>query len=182
MRIRRAAATDTAGIRAVHMAAFEGEGRKVAELVDALVETIDLNERLSLVAVDDTGVVGHVMFTKSLLDAPSQLVDVMVLSPLGVLPSHQRRGIGAELVREGVKLVERLDAPLVFLEGDPAYYSRLGFRAGGELGFRRPSLRIPEPAFQVMTLPSHESWMTGTLVYAHAFWDADAVGLRAAGA
>ena len=74
----------------------------------------------------------------------------------------------------------RLDAPrrLVFLEGSPAYYSRFGFRAGGDLGFRRPSLRIPEPAFQVWPLAAYEPWMTGTLVHHRAFWDHDSVGLR----
>src|SRR6476661_1907014 len=45
-----------------------------------------------------------------------------------------------------------LDAPLVFLEGDPAFYSRLGFVAAGPLGFIRPSARIPEPGFQVKRL------------------------------
>jgi putative acetyltransferase len=39
-------------------------------------------------------------------------------------------------------------------------------------------LRIPEPAFQVVKLPSYEPWMTGTLVYSRVFWDLDCVGLR----
>ncbi len=68
--------------------------------------------------------------------------------------------------------------PIVFLEGDPRYYSRFGFRAGDDQLFRRPSLRIPKLAFQALTLPSYESWMTGTLVYPDAFWHHDAVGLR----
>lgn len=68
--------------------------------------------------------------------------------------------------------------PLVFLEGDPAFYRRVGFVAGGPLGFRKPSLRIPDGAFQVVRLPAHEAWMTGTLVYAETFWRHDAVGLR----
>ena len=42
------------------------------------------------------------MFTRSLLDAPRRLVDVQVLSPLGVLPEHQRQGIGSALVRAGL--------------------------------------------------------------------------------
>lgn len=49
---------------------------------------------------------------------------------------------------------------------------------GSDLGFRRPSLRIPEPAFQVILLPAYEEWMTGTLVYSRVFWDHDCVGLR----
>ena len=66
----------------------------------------------------------------------------------------------------------------MFLEGSPAYYHRFGFEPGGGLGFRRPSLRIPEPAFQVLRLPTYEPWMTGTLVYSRVFWDLDCVGLR----
>ena len=66
----------------------------------------------------------------------------------------------------------------MFLEGSPAYYPRFGFRPGSEHRFRRPSLRIPEAAFQVHLLRAYERWMTGTLVYRQAFWDHDAVGLR----
>jgi putative acetyltransferase len=46
------------------------------------------------------------------------------------------------------------------------------------VGFRRPSLRIPEVAFQAVLLPAHEPWMTGTFVYPDVFWRHDAVGLR----
>jgi putative acetyltransferase len=74
--------------------------------------------------------------------------------------------------------VARRSEPLVFLEGSPAYYRRFGFQAAGEHGFRRPSLRIPEPAFQVIRHPTYEHWMTGTVVYSRVFWDLDCVGLR----
>jgi putative acetyltransferase len=33
-------------------------------------------------------------------------------------------------------------------------------------------------AFQVVTLPAYEPWMTGALVYAEQFWAFDCVGLR----
>jgi putative acetyltransferase len=47
-----------------------------------------------------------------------------------------------------------------------------------DLGFRKPSLRIPDAGFQVRLLPAYELWMTGTLVYSQTFWDHDLVGLR----
>ena len=124
-------------------------------------------------------IVGHILFTRSLLDAPRRLVDVLVLSPVSVAPAHQRRGIGTALIRHGMDEVRRLpDEPLVFLEGAPGFYGRFGFEPAGALGFRRPSLRIPEPAFQVVRLAPWEPWMTGTLVYSRVFWDLDCVGLR----
>ena len=67
---------------------------------------------------------------------------------------------------------------MVFLEGPPGYYARLGFEAGARLGFRKPSLRIPDVAFQARRLAAHEPWMTGTLVHPDTFWRYDAVGLR----
>ncbi len=70
----------------------------------------------------------------------------------------------------------------MFLEGDPGYYARFGFEPGCDLGFRKPSLRIPDGAFQVITLPEYEPWMTGTLVYAEPFWRYDTVGRRDPGA
>jgi putative acetyltransferase len=123
-------------------------------------------------------VLGHALLTRALLDAPRRLVEVQVLSPLAVLPAHQGEGIGAALVRAGLQVLTERAVPVVFLEGDPRYYSRLGFGDGEEQGFRTPSLRIPGPAFQARCLPAHEPWMTGTLVYPDVFWRHDAVGLR----
>jgi putative acetyltransferase len=118
------------------------------------------------------------VFTHGLLDAPRRLVEVQVLSPVAVRPSWQGQGIGTALIEAGLQVMVRRSVPAVFLEGDPGYYSRLGFAAGAPQGLRKPSLRIPDPAFQTLRLPAHEPWMTGTLVYSDTFWRLDAVGLR----
>lgn len=130
------------------------------------------------VATVDGEAVGHVLLTASWLDAPRKLVDVLVLSPLGMLPRHQRQGLGTRLVTHAIEAADQAGAPLLFLEGDPAHYAKRGFEPGEPLGFRKPSLRIPDAAFQVVKLSAYEEWMTGTLVYAEPFWALDCVGLR----
>ncbi len=150
----------------------------MAELVDGLRLSVTTDDGLSMVAEHEGKVVGHVMFTRSLLDAPPRLVDVQVLSPVAVLPERQGRGIGSALIQRGLKVMIERSVPAVFLEGPPDYYARFGFRAGAEQGFRKPSLRIPDAAFQALRLPAHEPWMSGTLVYSETFWRHDAVGLR----
>ncbi len=178
MDLREELPGDTESVRDIHLQAFGEHGLVVAALVGALRETITPTDGLSLVAEHDGQVVGHVMFTRSLLDAPRRLVEVHVLSPLAVMPGHQKRGIGSALVRQGLTALAERAVPLVFLEGDPAYYSRFGFASGGDQGFRKPSLRIPDGAFQAIRLPGYEPWMTGTLVYAEPFWRYDVVGRR----
>jgi putative acetyltransferase len=178
MELREELPDDKESVREIHLRAFGDHGLVVADLVDTLRETITPKDGLSLVAGHDGQIVGHLMFTRSLLDAPRRLVEVHVLSPLAVMPGYQKRGIGSALVRKGLKALAKRAVPLVFLEGDPGYYSRFGFAPGRDLGFRKPSLRIPDGAFQAIRLPEYEPWMTGTLVYAEPFWRHDSVGLR----
>jgi putative acetyltransferase len=172
---------DEAAVAELVTAAFDDDG-EVADLVGLLRRLVTASAGTSLVADDAGQLVGHVMCTRSLLDAPRRLVDVQVLSPLAVLPGRQGQGIGAALVAAAIARATQQGAPVMFLEGSPTYYPRFGFAPGAELGFRKPSLRIPDAAFQALRLEAWEPWMTGTLVYAHEFWDADAVGLRDPGA
>jgi putative acetyltransferase len=177
MPLRTERLSDHEAVASVHRTAFgASHGPTVATLVDALRR--DDPDAFSLVAEEAGEVVGNVLFSRSLLDAPRELLTVQVLSPLAVAPAFQGRGIGSALVRAGLEHLDERGVPLVFLEGDPRYYSRAGFIAGGDHGFRKPSLRIPDAGFQVIKLSAYEPWMTGTLVYSHTFWDHDCVGLR----
>ena len=167
---------DVEEVGAVVAAAFGGD--QVPRLLDELrVSPAWLD--LSFVAEEDGEPVGHVSYTRAWLDTPEgPVVDVLVLSPLSVRPDRQRCGVGRALVTESLAVVAGRDEPAVFLEGSPDYYPRLGFVAGGPLGFTRPSVHIPEPAFQVLTLPSYRPGLTGALVYPDVFWRHGAVGLR----
>jgi putative acetyltransferase len=176
--LRRERNRDRQAVHELHLAAFGDHGHVVAGLVDGLRQAMPEGGGLSLVAEQADRIVGHVMFTHSLLDAPRQLVNVQVLSPIAVLPERQGQGIGSTMIREGLRIMAERLVPVVFLEGWPGYYGRFGFAAGAEQGFRKPSLRIPDDAFQAIRLPAYEPWMTGTLVYSHTFWEHDAVGLR----
>ncbi|GIF53218.1 putative acetyltransferase [Asanoa ferruginea] len=176
VKIREETSDDANAVHAIHAAAFGDD--LVPRLVTQLRQRPATFAPRGYVATVDGEAAGHVMLTASWLDAPKKLVDVLVLSPLGVLPQHQRRGIGTLLVARAIEEADRAGAPLLFLEGDPAYYRERGFHEATPLGFRKPSLRIPDAAFQVVKLSTYEPWMTGTLVYAEPFWALDCVGLR----
>ncbi|HTY71294.1 MAG TPA: GNAT family N-acetyltransferase [Actinomycetes bacterium] len=175
--LRQQQADEAAAVRAVVASAF-GDA-VVGDLEAALARRAG---SMAYVAVAPGGVLGQVRLTWGWLDAPERLVPVLVLSPLSVAPAWRRRGVGRALVARAIAAAGEAGAPLLFLEGDPAYYARCGFEPAGPLGFLRPSVRIPEPGFQVVRLPGHESWMTGALVYPDTFWEYDRVGLRDGGA
>ena len=178
MHVREERPDDRADVDGVHRAAFGDFGNSMVALVDDLRELLSRYPGLSLVAEDEQHVVAHALFTRQLLDALPRLVDVQVLAPVGVLPERQRHGTGTALIEHGVEQLSARGVPLVFVEGDPGYYARLGFVSAVGRGFRKPSLRIPDPAFMVRVLPAYEPWMAGTLVYCDAFWNHDAVGIR----
>ena len=91
MIIRPETPDDAAAIRSVERDAF---GQDVAaDLVEALRDAP--LDTLSFVAELDGTVVGHVMLTPSLLDAPPRLVTVLALGPLAVAPEHQKRPASA---------------------------------------------------------------------------------------
>ena len=155
--------------------AFGGgdHGLVVTRLVDTLRETITPTDGLSL------GVPKRTQRTRSSgtscspavcsMPPARRLVEVQVLSPSAVMPEHQKRGIGSALVRNGLEALLSRPSPLSSWRGGKsgAYsYSRFGFAPGCEQGFRKPSLRIPDGAFQAIKLQEYEPWMTGTLVYA----------------
>lgn len=164
-------------MRAVSIEAF-GDDQHIGVLLDALRDSWAWQDELSFVAELDGSIVGQALYTSALLDAPTKLVDVLVLSPIGVRTDLHHQGIGSRLIRDSLAVLQQRSEPLVFLEGSPAYYPRFGFEPGGGHGFVKPSARIPDPAFMVQPIGGHEPWMTGTLVYPDAFWRTDSVGLR----
>lgn len=176
--IRAEVQADIGSIAQVHRAAFGPE-----EPIPDLVQTIrDLNApipSLSFVACTaNEQVVGHVMLSHGWLDAPDRLHDILILSPLGVDPAVQRKGIGTALLQHAVTQAKATTAPLLILEGNPKFYAPRGFEPAHSYDIRRPSLRIPEPALQLVRLPVYDASMAGTLVYRDLWWTLDCVGLR----
>jgi putative acetyltransferase len=91
------------------------------------------------------------------------------LSPLGVLPEHQRRGFGSALVRASLARAQERGEPVVFVEGNPAYYGRFGFVRADELGLLPPPEALYDWAFQVAILDEAADLPRGRIAYPPPF-------------
>jgi putative acetyltransferase len=162
-------AADNAAIRAVVAAAF-AEHPEVADLVHAIRASPEYLPDLALVARHEGEVVGFVMISGAQLVDGDVVHDVLTLSPLAVLPALQRHGIGSALVRQALAIAEGTDAPLVLLEGSPAYYPRFGFHDSRPVGitFDLPEW-APREAGMVYELPAHQASVRGRVRYPPAF-------------
>ncbi len=173
-RIRPERPGDAGPVRALLRRAFGVE--KVVTLVDLIRASPGFIPALSLVAEVDGDVVGHVLLSRVVVRTADGAADIVCLSPLAVDSAHQRLGVGGALLRHGVDAARTRGEVLVVLEGDPRYYRRHGFRPAGERGILRPSPRIPEEAFMVMTLTPTGEALRGSVEYSSPFWRADCVG------
>lgn len=164
MLIRAEEAGDREAVRAVNLAAFET--RAEADLVDALRE--QARPLVSLVAVRDGAVVGHILFTPVTLEARPEL-RLVGLAPMAVVPERQGEGIGSALVRAGLEICSRMGFGAVVVLGHPAYYPRFGFAPSTRFGLRS-EYDVPEDVFMALELtPGYLLGASGTIRYHTAF-------------
>ncbi len=164
--IREATELDLKALLEVEKKAFgEEEGPEIVEMVSNLLEDISAKPLLSLVAVENEKIIGHILFTRAQVGSSEQVSSV-ILAPLAVAPDRHNRGIGGLLIEDGLTILAEREVQLVFVLGHPDYYPRHGFKTAGELGFEAP-YPIPEDvagAWMVQELsPGVIGSVTGTV-------------------
>jgi putative acetyltransferase len=117
---------------------------------------------LSLLAFRNEKLVGHAEFFRILIDGAPAAVG---LGPLCVKPSEQGTGVGSGLVRMGLLPLGGRGESLVFVLGDPDYYTRFGFSAERAAPFRAP---WSGPSFMARTI-NPGAPESGELTYPAAF-------------
>jgi putative acetyltransferase len=114
---------DREQVRKVNEAAF---GRSdEADLIDRL--RLEGAVLLSLVAEVDGQVVGHILFSRMAVETAHGPVAAVALAPMAVLPEHQSRQVGSQLVRRGLSQLRDRGERIVIVLGHKHYYPRFGF-------------------------------------------------------
>jgi putative acetyltransferase len=167
--IRPERTEDIPSVRAINEQAFNQPAE--ADIIDELRSTCP--EALSLVAVDEGDVVGHILFTPATVDSDSGTVKGMGLAPMAVLPKRQRQGIGSALVEYGLKILRERSCPFVIVLGHPEYYPRFGFEPASRYGLKSQWEGVPDRAFMVLIFDKEAmEGVSGVARYRDEFDDA----------
>lgn len=162
VKIRRETPADLPMIEAVTASAFLNAPHTrhtEQHIVNALRR--DGKLAISLVAEADGDIIGHVAISPvSISDGTLRWFG---LGPVSVLPQHQRRGVGSQLMREALRVLRENGASGCVVLGEPEYYGRFGFRADRNLLL--PG--VPPEYFQATSFDSSQP--RGTVTYHEAF-------------
>jgi len=130
VQIRAEDPADLPAIRQIHIDAFDGPGE--ARLVDML--RASGKAVISLVAIRQGKIAGHILFSPIDFDPPQPTVITLGLAPLGVRPSLQNQSIGSQLIIEGLEGCRQVGCQAVIVLGHPSFYARFGFQAASKFG------------------------------------------------
>jgi putative acetyltransferase len=161
---------DQSAIRAINQAAFHRPDE--ANLVDRLRAASHI--LLSLLATSAAQPVGHILFTRMFIETPETKIPAVALAPLAVLPTHQRQGIGGQLIQRGLDLLRAQGESIIIVLGHRTYYPRFGFSRD-----KAASLESPYPPESLMALeltPGALTNVRGVLRYAPPFTELSVEG------
>ncbi len=170
MRIRKELPEDIEAIYKLNVAAFESTAEAV--LVNKLRETGELT--LSLVAVDESEIVGHIAFSSvNIAGSNKPNLCALGLAPMAVLSEYQRKGIGTQLVQDGLRFCAEAGYDVVVVLGHPNFYPRFGFFSAKQFGIKC-EYDVSEDVFMVKVLREGIlQGVTGVVKYNHFFNDVE---------
>ena len=166
--IRQETREDIAIIRYINEQAFDGTVE--ADIIEKLRDRGALT--LSLVAMQDNEVVGHIAFSPVKVESEHSDFETIALAPMAILTAYQRRGIGSQLVRAGLEECRRLGYKAVVVLGHADYYPRFGFVPASTFNLKC-EYQVPDEAFMALELSKGAlSHISGTVKYQPEFQDA----------
>ncbi|MCI8405236.1 MAG: N-acetyltransferase [Clostridia bacterium] len=134
------------------------------DLVVELRKSKSFIPELSLVAIEDGRIVGHILFTKALVND----VEVLALAPLSVLPEYQNQGIGLSLIEHGHMIAHKMGYEYSVVLGHSNYYPKAGYVPASKYGIKA-SFEVDDGNFMAICFDGNRDKLNGFIKYDEAF-------------
>ena len=102
--------------------------------------------------IENDKIVGHILFSPTVIEGEHGIIKGMGLAPLAVLPEMQHQGIGTQLIKAGIQNLRNTQCPFIIVLGHPEYYPRFGFEKASPHGIKCQWEGIPDEAFMILWL------------------------------
>ncbi|MFX1256925.1 MAG: GNAT family N-acetyltransferase [Promethearchaeota archaeon] len=169
VRIRSESSNDYKQISDVIYSAFKQKYE--VRLVETLRSSSDFIVELSLVAILNNLIVGHILFSKVTIKSEIHDTPALALAPLAIRQEFQNQGIGSALVKKGIEECKRLNHKIIIVLGHPNFYPRFGFKLAYNFGIIAP-FDVPNESFLILGLTSDAlDGISGTVEYPPAFYE-----------
>ena len=123
-----------------------------SNLIDLLRLGESFISELSLVAIIENKIVGHILFTKiKIINSNNLEFDSLALAPMAVAKKLQKQGIGSNLILAGLKKAKELGYKSVIVLGHKDYYPKFGFESTKKWNIKAP-FDVPEEVFMGIEL------------------------------
>ena len=143
--------------------------QREGELVRKLRKSVSFVEDMSIVAVLNNKIVGHILFTKINIEDGTKIYETLTLAPVSVHPDYQLKGIGSKLIKEGLERAKKLGFRSVIVVGHPEYYPKFGFESAAKYGIKS-SIDVPSEVFMLIELVKEGlKDVKGTVIYPKEF-------------
>ena len=139
-------------------------------LVDRLRKADGYIPELSLVAIIDEQIVGHILMTPIKIKGEQNSWTSLALAPVSVLPDYRKKGIGGQLIKAAHKQSIELGYKSVVLIGHEHYYPKFGYLQAHNFGIKFPFEAPKENCMAIELVENGLANIKGIVEYPEAFF------------
>lgn len=128
----------------------KAEGELIGDLTYDIMTSTDTRDIYGFIAIENIQIIGSIFFTRLTFENE---INAFILSPVAIHTSYQGKGIGQKLINFGIQHLKENEVKIIFTYGDPAFYSKVGFKTISEKIVKAP-LKMTQP----------EGWLAQSLI------------------
>lgn len=150
VKIRKETQSDYSDVYNLNKVAFKQDVE--SKLIELLRKSSAFIPELSIVAIINNNIVGHILFTNIIVKGEDgNEYNSLALAPMSVIPKYQAKGIGGQLIKHGLNTAKKLGFKSVIVLGHKDYYPKFGFEAASQWNIKAP-FDVPDDVFMAIEL------------------------------